>query len=183
MRHTLPFADHPEAQLPGCPREQYPPCWVSACSRGDTTLDGGFRRMTLLVTENASLTVWISSWPWPWDSSLFPKRNRSKELCSQPTFIICTFKEETPSGLQDIFTQSQHTEAAQTATPHSPAGLGGHYHVNGVHPNSHDVNDSLPCLRVGQAEDAQGLQAGGIAVTQTQASVTRSTCGILPHCT
>lgn len=175
MRHTVPFADHSEAQLP---REQYPPCWVSACSRGDTTLDGGFSRMTLLVTENASLTVWISSCPWPWDSSLLPKRNQGKELRSKPTInYLHSIQRGNPPELQDIFTQ----KAAQTATAHSPAGLGGHYHVNGVHPNSHDVNDSLPCLRVGQAEDAQGLQAGGIAVTKTQYSVTRSTCGILPH--
>lgn len=49
--------------------EKYIPCCVRACSRGDTTLEGGFSRMTLLVTENANFTVLISSWPWPWPSA------------------------------------------------------------------------------------------------------------------
>lgn len=48
--------------------DKYIPCCVRACSRGDTTLEGGFSRITLLVTENASFTVLISSWPWPWPS-------------------------------------------------------------------------------------------------------------------
>lgn len=48
-------------------------------------------------------------------------------------------------------------------THHSPTRLGGHYHVNSVHTDAHDVNDSLSRFRVGQAEDAQGLEAGGIA--------------------
>lgn len=46
----------------------------------------------------------------------------------------------------------------------SPTRLGGHHHVNSVHTNPHDVNDSLPCFSVGQTEDAQGLEAGDIAV-------------------
>lgn len=48
----------------------------------------------------------------------------------------------------------------------SPTRLGGHDHVNSVHTNPHDVNDSLPCFSVGQTEDAQGLKAGDIAVGQ-----------------
>lgn len=50
----------------------------------------------------------------------------------------------------------------------SPTRLGGHYHVNSVHTDSHDVNDSLSRFRVGQAEDAQGLQAGGTATRHRQ---------------
>lgn len=53
-------------------------------------------------------------------------------------------------------------------THHSPTRLGGHYHINSVHTNSHDVNDSLPCFGVGQAKDAQGLKAGGIAARHKQ---------------
>lgn len=48
-------------------------------------------------------------------------------------------------------------------THHSPAGLGGHHHIDSVHADAHDVDDSLSGLRVGQAEDAQGLQAGATA--------------------
>lgn len=48
-------------------------------------------------------------------------------------------------------------------TQRSPAGLGGHHHIDSVHADAHDVDDSLSGLRVGQAEDAQGLQAGGTA--------------------
>lgn len=41
--------------------------------------EGGFNRMTLLVTEKASFTVWISSCPCPWDSSLWGKENQHQK--------------------------------------------------------------------------------------------------------
>lgn len=67
-------------------------------------------------------------------------------------------------------------------THHSPTRLGGHYHINSVHANSHDVNDSLPCFSVGQAEDAQGLKAGGIAVRNEQHRVSSLwACAVFSH--
>lgn len=55
-----------------------PPCCVRACSSGDATSDGGFRRMTLLETEKASLTIWISIWPGPSEKQLQREENTHK---------------------------------------------------------------------------------------------------------
>lgn len=51
---------------------------------------------------------------------------------------------------------------------HSPAGLAGHHHINGVHPNAHDADDRLARFCIGQAEDAKGLKTGGIAEKQKE---------------
>lgn len=122
MRHTLTIWKlHRSTAAQAAPNQEYVPCWVSACSNGDTTLEGGFNLMTLLVTENASLTVWISSWPWPCDSSLCSQKETKVSTCWQPTFCYSHIGRGSSipcqSGLWDVFTQSHHhVRAAEIQT-------------------------------------------------------------------
>lgn len=43
-----------------------------------------------------------------------------------------------------------------------PARLRGHHHVDGIHTNAHDIDNGLSCFCIGQAADAERLQAGGV---------------------
>lgn len=47
-----------------------------------------------------------------------------------------------------------------------PARLSSHHHVDGVHADAHDIDNCLSGLCVGQAADAERLQAGGVAGRQ-----------------
>lgn len=52
-----------------------------------------------------------------------------------------------------------------------PAGLSSHHHVDGVHADAHDVDNCLPRFCVGQATDAERLQAGGVAGRQAHSEL------------
>lgn len=108
--------------------EEYIPCWVSACSSGDTTLEGGFNLMTLLVTENASFTVCISSWPWPCDSSLYFKKESKVSDCVDNWHLLsaqhskmkfCTLAVRGYNTFS-LWLSHHHLTAAETQTPTQP---------------------------------------------------------------
>lgn len=52
-----------------------------------------------------------------------------------------------------------------------PAGLSSHDHVDGVHTDAHDIDYCLSCFCVGQAADAERLQAGGVTGRQTRSEL------------
>lgn len=108
--------------------EEYIPCWVSACSSGDTTLEGGFNRMTLLVTENASFTVCISSWPWPCDSSLCFEKESKVSNCVDNWGLLsaqhskmkfCTLSVRGYNTFS-LWLSHHHLTAAEIQTPTQP---------------------------------------------------------------
>lgn len=72
----------------------WPPCCVRACSSGDATSDGGFRRITLLVTEKASLTVWIKIWPGPSEKELGRATVEKTRLINNQLKTITKYLEE-----------------------------------------------------------------------------------------
>lgn len=55
-----------------------------------------------------------------------------------------------------------------------PAWLSSHHHVNGVHADAHDINNCLSCFCIGQAADAERLQAGGVTGRQTHSELLES---------